>query len=165
MSGEGKGGAEALADGRITIVTQTRVRPEDEKTFAEWQDGTSRTIAGFPGFLHQTVMPPTPPAQVDWVILQRFADIDSATAWLRSVERQERLVGVRPMLIGQDDVHLLREGASRAQPSEPCFGSVRAPPCGWGFDALWPSAGERSRRPGPEGATLMTIISLTSSSM
>ncbi len=117
MSGEGKGGAEASADGRITIVTQTRVRPEDEKAFAEWQDGTSRTIAGFPGFLHQTVMPPSPPAQVDWVILQRFADIDSATAWLRSVERQERLAGVRPMLIGQDDVHLVRDGASRAQPA------------------------------------------------
>jgi antibiotic biosynthesis monooxygenase (ABM) superfamily enzyme len=62
-------------------------------------------------------MPPSPPAQVDWVILQRFADIDSATAWLRSAERQQRLVGVRPMLIGQDDVHLVRDGASRAQPA------------------------------------------------
>ena len=69
---------------------------------------------GLPGFLHQTVMSPSPPAQVDWVILQRFADIDSATAWLRSVERQERLAGVRPMLIGQDDVHLVRDDASRA---------------------------------------------------
>ena len=117
MSGEGEGGAAASADGRITIITQTRVRPEDEKAFAEWQDGTSRTIAGFPGFLHQTVMSPSPPAQVDWVILQRFADIDSATAWLRSVERQERLAGVRPMLIGQDDVHLVRDDASRAQPA------------------------------------------------
>ena len=32
-------------------------------------------------------------------------------------ERQERLAGVRPMLIGQDDVHLVRDGASRAQPA------------------------------------------------
>ena len=46
--------------------------------------GISRVIAGFPGFLHQTVLRPSPPAQVDWVILQRFADINSATAWLRS---------------------------------------------------------------------------------
>ena len=73
MSGDGKGGTDASADGGVTIVTQTRVRPEDEKAFAQWQDGTSRTIAGFPGFLHQTIMPPSPPAQVDWVILQRFA--------------------------------------------------------------------------------------------
>jgi antibiotic biosynthesis monooxygenase (ABM) superfamily enzyme len=115
MSGEGKGEADASAGGGVTIVTQTRVRPEDEKAFTQWQDGTSRTIAGSPGFLHQTVMRPSPPAQVDWVILQRFADLDSATAWLRSAERQERLAGVRPMLIGQDDVHIVRDGASRAQ--------------------------------------------------
>ena len=115
MSGEGKGEADASAGSGVTIVTQTRVRPEDEKAFTQWQDGTSRTIAGFPGFLHQTVVRPSPPAQVDWVILQRFADLDSATAWLRSTERQERLAGVRPMLIGQDDVHIVRDGASRAQ--------------------------------------------------
>jgi antibiotic biosynthesis monooxygenase (ABM) superfamily enzyme len=117
MSSKRHGGAEASADGRITIVTQTRVRPESEKAFAEWQDGISRAIAGVPGFLHQTVLPPSPPAQVDWVILQRFADIDSATAWLRSAERHERVAGVRPMLIGQDDVHLVRDGESRAQPA------------------------------------------------
>src|SRR5690242_5791196 len=58
------GAAEGLAGGSITIVTQTRVRPEDQKAFAEWQDGTSRMIAGVPGFLHQTVMPPSPPAQI-----------------------------------------------------------------------------------------------------
>jgi antibiotic biosynthesis monooxygenase (ABM) superfamily enzyme len=117
MSGEGNDRAEAVAGGPITIVTQTRVRPESEKGFAEWQDGTSRAIARFPGFLNQTVMPPSPPAQVDWVVLQRFADIDSATAWLHSAERQERVAGVRPLLIGQDDVHLVRDGTSGAQPA------------------------------------------------
>src|SRR5262245_61394917 len=101
----------------VTIVTQTRVRAEAEKAFAAWQDATSHTVAGFQGFLQQTVMPPSPPAQVDWVILQRFADIDSATAWLRSSERQERLAGVRPLLIGQDDVHIVRDGTSHAQPA------------------------------------------------
>ncbi|MEA3095710.1 MAG: uncharacterized protein QOJ04_7052 [Caballeronia sp.] len=117
MSGKTQDRAGAVAGGPITIVTQTRVRPESEKGFAEWQDGTSRAIARFSGFLNQTVMAPSPPAQVDWVVLQRFADIDSATAWLRSVERQERLAGVRPMLIGQDDVHLVRDGTSSGQPA------------------------------------------------
>ncbi len=110
-------GAAAAADGRITIITQTRVRSEDGNAFAEWQDGTSRAIAAFPGFLNQTVMPPSPPAQVDWVILQRFADIGSATGWLQSAERQTRLAGAKPMLIGQDDVHLVRDDAPRAQPA------------------------------------------------
>ena len=62
--------------GTVTIVTQTRVRPDCDDAFAHWQDGTSAAVAAFPGFIQQTVMPPSPPAQVDWVILQRFADID-----------------------------------------------------------------------------------------
>ena len=64
--------------GSVTIVTQTRVRPEDEEAFARWQDGTSRGDRGLSGFIQQTVMPPSPPAQVDWVILQRFADDSKA---------------------------------------------------------------------------------------
>jgi antibiotic biosynthesis monooxygenase (ABM) superfamily enzyme len=115
MSDVGKETQAAAASGGVTIVTQTRVLPGYEKAFAEWQDGTSRTIARFPGFLHQSIMPPSPPAQVDWVILQRFVNIESATAWLRSAERQERLAGAQEMLVGQDDVHLVRDGASGAQ--------------------------------------------------
>ena len=38
----------------------------------------------FAGFIKQTVMPPSPPAQVDWVILQRFASTEAAVAWLNS---------------------------------------------------------------------------------
>ena len=101
----------------VSIVTQTSVRPERSEDFARWQGETSNMVSSFPGFVEQRLMPPNPPLQVDWVILQRFADIDSATAWLQSSERQERLVGVRPMLIGQDDVHVVRDGASRAQPA------------------------------------------------
>jgi antibiotic biosynthesis monooxygenase (ABM) superfamily enzyme len=115
MSNAVKETAATTTSSGVTIVTQTRVRLEQETAFAEWQDGTSRTIAHFPGFLHQSVMPPSPPAQVDWVILQRFVNIESATAWLRSAERQERLAGVQSMLAGQDDVHLVRDGTPGAQ--------------------------------------------------
>ena len=75
MSDASKESAAGASDG-VTVVTQTRVRLEQDKAFAEWQDGTSSTIARFPGFLHQSVMPPSPPAQVDWVILQRFVNIE-----------------------------------------------------------------------------------------
>ncbi|MCI3952020.1 MAG: antibiotic biosynthesis monooxygenase, partial [Burkholderiales bacterium] len=93
MTSNGKSGS------GVTIVTQTRVRPGDEAAFAQWQKGTSETIARFPGFVEQTVMPPSPPAQVDWVILQRFATARGATAWLNSKERRDRLAGAQPMLI------------------------------------------------------------------
>ena len=48
------------------------------EAFARWQDETSGTVAQFPGFIKQTVMPPSPPAQADWVILQRFASTATA---------------------------------------------------------------------------------------
>ena len=85
MSGEQRtaGAGSAAVTGTVTIVTQTRVRPESAEAFARWQEETSAAIAAFPGFIKQTVMPPSPPAQVDWVILQRFADTEAAMAWLQ----------------------------------------------------------------------------------
>jgi antibiotic biosynthesis monooxygenase (ABM) superfamily enzyme len=41
----------ALDKGAVTIVTQTRVRPESADAFARWQGETSKEIAGFPGFI------------------------------------------------------------------------------------------------------------------
>ena len=40
-------------------------------------------------------MPPSPPAQLDWVILQRFASTEAAVAWLNSNERLERVASAR----------------------------------------------------------------------
>jgi antibiotic biosynthesis monooxygenase (ABM) superfamily enzyme len=115
MSGEG-GMASSGGEG-ITIITQTRVRPEAADTFARWQDETSKAIAAFPGFVKQTVMSPSPPQQVDWVILQRFASEATAMAWLKSEVRLKRVAGVAPMLVGVDDVHLVHDGGPGARPA------------------------------------------------
>ena len=52
-------------------------------------------------------MPPNPPAQIDWVILQRFASLEAATSL---AEFQPSGCGwvedAQPMLVGQDDVHI-----------------------------------------------------------
>ena len=107
----------ASADRPVTIVTQTRVRPEDADAFANWQAGTSKVVAAFPGFIKQTVMPPNPPAQVDWVILQRFANLGAASGWLNSQERSRRITGVEAMLVGGDDVHIVRDGEAGVLPA------------------------------------------------
>ena len=60
-----------------------------------WQEATGTVVAAFPGFLHQTVIPPSPPAQVDWVILQRFTSSEAAIAWLHSDARLQRIDGTR----------------------------------------------------------------------
>src|SRR3954447_4750581 len=105
------------AQGAVTIVTQTRVRPESTDAFARWQDETSSTVAQFPGFIKQTVMPPSPPAQADWVILQRFACSEMAVAWLNSEQRFKRIQGAAPMLVGRDDVHIVNDGDAGVLPS------------------------------------------------
>ena len=44
----------------VSIVTQTGVKPESAEAFARWQGETSTTIAAFPGFIEQRLMPPKP---------------------------------------------------------------------------------------------------------
>jgi antibiotic biosynthesis monooxygenase (ABM) superfamily enzyme len=111
------GGGSPAAKGTVTVVTQTRVRPESADAFARWQEETSGTVAAFPGFIKQTVMPPSPPAQVDWVILQRFASTEAAVAWLNSEQRLKRIEGAAPMLVGRDDIHVVNDGEAGVLPS------------------------------------------------
>jgi uncharacterized protein len=118
MSGEQRmSAAAAVAPGAVTIVTQTQVRPESTEAFARWQDETSAIVATFAGFIKQTVMPPSPPAQVDWVILQRFASAATAVAWLNSEQRLKRIEGAASMLVGRDDIHIVRDDEAGVLPS------------------------------------------------
>jgi antibiotic biosynthesis monooxygenase (ABM) superfamily enzyme len=106
------------ADGSpVTIVTQTRVEPDKTAEFARWQSHVNSVVAVRPGFINQTVMPPAPPGQLDWVILQRFATSEAALAWLRSDERQRLVAEAQPILVGQDDVHLVAASASGVLPA------------------------------------------------
>ncbi|MGB9646753.1 MAG: antibiotic biosynthesis monooxygenase [Stellaceae bacterium] len=99
----------------VTLVTQTRVREGMAEEFGRWQSAISAAAAEFPGFITQSVLPPNPPVQVDWVIQQRFADIEAASAWLRSEQRARLLDAAQPMLVGPDDVHLVRDDVTGAR--------------------------------------------------
>ena len=102
----------------VSIITQTCVRPDRAEDFARWQGETSNLISNFPGFIEQRLMPPNPPLQVDWVILQRFHTSEDAQRWLASPQRQTRIEGAAPLLVGRDDVHIVRddEGGVRHAP-------------------------------------------------
>jgi antibiotic biosynthesis monooxygenase (ABM) superfamily enzyme len=93
----------------VSIVTQTCVIAGKGEAFARWQGKTSEVISGFPGFIEQRLIPPNPPLQVDWVILQRFATLEDARRWLASPERVGRMAGATHMLVGRDDVHIVQE--------------------------------------------------------
>lgn len=107
----------AVDPNSVTIVTQTRVKSEKAEEFAAWQQKIGEAAAEFPGFIRQSVLPPSPPAQVDWVILQSFGNTQAATDWLNSGRRIELLVQAQPMLVGQDDVHIVKDGASGVLPA------------------------------------------------
>jgi hypothetical protein len=94
----------------VTVVIQTRVSPGHDAEFARWQEQVGTALAAFPGYLEQSVVPPNPPTQVDWVIVQRFASAAQARAWLQSPERLRLLSEIQPLLVGQDDVHLFADG-------------------------------------------------------
>jgi antibiotic biosynthesis monooxygenase (ABM) superfamily enzyme len=101
----------------VTIVTQTRVAQDKAEAFASWQRDVSAIVAAQPGFIEQTILPPNPPVQLDWVILQRFARTENAVAWLRSDERARLVAQAQPLLVGQDDVHLLNEKETGVLPA------------------------------------------------
>ena len=56
-------------------------------------------------------MPPNPPAQIDWVILLRFESLETATSCLNSKERLDLIEHALPLLVGQDDIHILKDNA------------------------------------------------------
>ena len=100
-----------------TLVTQTRVREGKDEAFAQWQQAMSQAAAECRGFIEQSIMPPSPPAQTDWVILQRFASDETAVGWLRSDRRLVLLAEAQPLLVGPDDVHLVRDTGSGVLPA------------------------------------------------
>jgi antibiotic biosynthesis monooxygenase (ABM) superfamily enzyme len=104
-------------DATVTIVVQTRPRDGEGPAFGQWQAQISTAVAQQPGFIEQSVMPPNPPTQTDWVVLQRFTSADAAVAWLHSERRQQLLTEVQHLLIGADDVHLLRDPSAGVVPA------------------------------------------------
>lgn len=93
----------------VTIITQTRVLPNRNDDFAVWQQEISDAVARFRGFLDHQVIPPNPPAQIDWVIVQKFASTREAQDWLQSPTRLRLIEKIQPMLIGHDDIHLIED--------------------------------------------------------
>jgi antibiotic biosynthesis monooxygenase (ABM) superfamily enzyme len=105
------------ANSAVTLVTQTRVLPEHSDAFAGWQRQMGELAARSPGFVAQSSIPPSPPVQLDWAMVQHFDSADNARAWLQSDDRRRLLVEIQPLLVGSIDVHLFSRNDSGAQPA------------------------------------------------
>lgn len=104
---------EASSKTPVALVIQRRVRDDAGDGFALWEARVSERLKTWPGFISRESVPPSPPVNVDWTIVQHFADADAARSWLQSPERAALVEEVRDLLIGQEEVHLFPERGER----------------------------------------------------
>ncbi|MFO1087398.1 MAG: antibiotic biosynthesis monooxygenase [Reyranellaceae bacterium] len=104
-------------DDPVALVIHRRIRDEGFGAYSEWQTRVAERLRSWPGFLGQEVVPPSPPALVDWTVVQRFATATSARDWLASSERERLLEEIRSHFIGEGDVHLLAAQGARPKAS------------------------------------------------
>ncbi|MBS0549052.1 MAG: antibiotic biosynthesis monooxygenase [Proteobacteria bacterium] len=97
----------------IALVVQRRVRDGGTTAFALWEERVASRLRTWPGFVSQESVPPSPPVNVDWTIVQHFTDAQSARGWLQSPDRAALVEEVRDLLVGQEEVHLLPERGAR----------------------------------------------------
>ena len=112
----------------VALVIHRRILDEGFGQFSAWQARVGARLATWPGFLGQQVVPPAPPAHVDWTIIQRFSDADTARAWLQSEDRLSLLDEVQSLFIGQEDMHLLPAGRAEPRASASAMISYAVPP-------------------------------------
>jgi uncharacterized protein len=98
-----------------TAVTTVRVRQGEEGAFAGWLTELNKTVATFPGYISAVVIPPVPPLQSDWVMVQRFQTLEQLGAWLDSDARRSLLAKTTSLLVDEGTTNVI-EGAS-AEPS------------------------------------------------
>src|SRR6185437_13004088 len=88
----------------VALVVQRRIRDDGGAAFALWEARVSARLQAWPGFVSQEAVPPSPPVNVDWTIIQHFADADAARGWLQSADRAALV---------EEEVHLLPERGER----------------------------------------------------
>ncbi|MBR1221826.1 antibiotic biosynthesis monooxygenase [Bradyrhizobium sp. U87765 SZCCT0131] len=115
-------------DGPVALVIQRRIADEGFAAFARWSGAVAERLKSWPGFLGQEVVPPQPPAHVDWVLILRFASAAAARGWLQSDLREELLAQIRHHFVGPEDIHLLPDAGQRQETAVSAVISFKVPP-------------------------------------
>lgn len=106
--------SDATAAGAVELVIQSRIGDDGAQVYNAWQARVGQILESQPGFLGQQVFAPNPPAQDDWIVIQRFASVAEARAWMGSARLAEALAEVQHLFVGKDDVFLRTEVAAKA---------------------------------------------------
>ncbi len=100
-----------------TAVTAVQVRQGQEGAFAGWLAQLNETVATFPGYVSVVVIPPVPPVQSEWVMVQRFQTLEQLRAWLDSDERRSLLGKSASLLVDEGTTNVF-EGATSDSPRD-----------------------------------------------
>jgi uncharacterized protein len=101
-----------------TAVTAVQVRRGEEGAFTGWLIELNRTISTFPGYVSAVVVPPVPPLQSDWVMVQRFQTIEQLRAWLDSDERRSLLDKSASLLADEGTTNVIQGSNSELSPHD-----------------------------------------------
>jgi uncharacterized protein len=101
-----------------TAVTTVQVRQGEEGAFAGWLTELNKTVATFPGYISAVVIPPAPPAQQDWVMVQRFQTLEQLGAWLDSDERRLLLDKSASLLVGEGTTNVIEGTSTERSPQD-----------------------------------------------
>src|SRR5918998_136802 len=101
-----------------TAVTAVQVRQDEEGAFIGWLTELNKTIATFPGYVSAVVIPPVPPLQSDWVMVQRFQAIEQLRAWLDSDERRSLLNKSASLLVDEGTTNVFEGTSTERSPQD-----------------------------------------------
>jgi len=101
-----------------TAVTAVQVRRGEEGAFAGWLTQLNKAIANFPGYVSAVVVPPAPPAQQDWVMVQRFRTLQQLRAWLDSDARRSLLAESASLLVDEGTTNVIEGASAELSPHE-----------------------------------------------
>ena len=115
-------------EGPVALVVQRRVAEPSYATYAHWQARAVARLQGWPGFVGHELIPPSPPDNLDWSVIQRFSSANAARTWLHSPDRAALMEEIRPHLLAEEEVHLLPDSGPRPQSGATAFISYQVAP-------------------------------------
>ena len=72
----------------------------------------------FPGYISAVVIPPVPPLQSDWVMVQRFQTIEELRAWLESDARRSLLDDSAALLVDEGTTNVIQGTNTELSPHD-----------------------------------------------
>jgi uncharacterized protein len=101
-----------------TAVTAVQVRQGEEGAFAGWLTEFNKVVSTFSGYVSAVVVPPVPPLQSDWVMVQRFQTIEELRAWLDSEARRSLLDKSASLMVDEGTTNVIQGSNTELSPQD-----------------------------------------------